>query len=338
MTANKNNDDLPLHAVVFAGPNGSGKSSLIKELEESGLTTIGGLYPVPAYVINPDQVAKDLPGTFPDQAARDRAAFDAAIKLRDEAIQSGKPFAYETVMSHPSRINEMLRLKEQGYSVLVTFITTDNPDTNVARVKQRVETGTTTGHGVPEKSIRERYERTLSLLPKAAEVADAVFVYDNSIDWQAPTTQAVIERDGRFAVKVDAKEWVKQRLVEPLRSRESDLETIQKVLTDKGQSGAMADELRGNYSGPVILATKNFVVQLDEGTKQPIIHDRLMLDVAPESNKGLAPTYAQHEKMTIRYTEANAPSIDRHEKARQAPAQEQKSPVGEKKRTDDRER
>lgn len=185
MTANKNNDDLPLHAVVFAGPNGSGKSSLIKELEESGLTTIGGLYPVPAYVINPDQVAKDLPGTFPDQAARDRAAFDAAIKLRDEAIQSGKPFAYETVMSHPSRINEMLRLKEQGYSVLVTFITTDNPDTNVARVKQRVETGTTTGHGVPEKNIRERYERTLSLLPKAAEVADAVFVYDNSIDWQA---------------------------------------------------------------------------------------------------------------------------------------------------------
>ena len=100
----------------------------------------------------------------------------------------------------------------------------------------------------------------------------------------------------------------------------------------------MADELRGNYSGPVILSTKNFVVQLDDGSKQPIIHDRLMLDVAPESNKGLPPTYAQHEKMTIRYTEANAPSIDRHEKARQAPAQEQKSPVGEKKRTDDRER
>lgn len=71
----------------------------------------------------------------------------------------------------------------------------------------------------------------------------------------------------------------------------------------------MADELRGNYSGPVILSTKNFVVQLDDGSKQPIIHDRLMLDVAPESNKGLPPTYAQHEKMTIRYTEANAPSI-----------------------------
>lgn len=338
MTTNKNNDDLPLHAVVFAGPNGSGKSSLIKELEESGLTTIGGIYPVPAYVINPDQVAKDLPGTFPDQAARDRAAFDAAIKLRDEAIKSGKPFAYETVMSHPSRINEMLRLKEQGYSVLVTFITTDNPDKNVARVKQRVETGTTTGHGVPEKSVRERYERTLSLLPKAVEVADAVFVYDNSVDWQAPTTQAVIERDGKFAVKADAKEWVKQRLVEPLRSRENDLETIQKVLTAKSQSGAMADELRGNYSGQVILSTKNFVVQLDDQSKQPIIHDRLMLDVAPESNKGMPATYTQHEKITIRYTEANAPSIDRHEKARQESPREQKTAPGEKKRTDDRER
>ena len=98
--------------VVFAGPNGSGKTSLIDEIKETGLETVKGVYPRPAYFINPDQVAKDLQGDFPDQNSRDEAAQRVAMKLRADAIASKLPFDFETVMSHPSRINEMLKLKE----------------------------------------------------------------------------------------------------------------------------------------------------------------------------------------------------------------------------------
>lgn len=68
--------------MVFAGPNGSGKTSLIDEIKQTGLATVRGVYPLPAYFINPDQVAKDLKGDFPDQNARDEAAQSAAMRIR----------------------------------------------------------------------------------------------------------------------------------------------------------------------------------------------------------------------------------------------------------------
>lgn len=69
------------------------------------------MYPLLAYFINPDQVAKDLKGDFPNQNARDKAAQSAAMRIRAEATASELPLTFETVMSHPSRINEMLMLK-----------------------------------------------------------------------------------------------------------------------------------------------------------------------------------------------------------------------------------
>jgi predicted ABC-type ATPase len=300
------------HVIVFCGPNGSGKTTLIDELKASGLTAFGGVYDVPAYFINPDQIAKDLKGDYPDQRARDEAAFQAAVALRDQAIASGKPFAYETVMSHPSRINEMLRLKQQGYTLLVTFITTEHPDKNVARVKQRVETGTTTGHYVPEETVRARYARTLALLPKAAEIADAVFVYDNSVDFKAPTLQAVIDRDGRFdilEVEDGGKEWIVERLVTPLQLREEELAGIEGLYP----AASFANELNGTYSGPVQYLSDSFVVQFDELTHQHIVHDRLMLDTASESHQNHPPIYFDDEKITVIYAPAKAPVIEHME-------------------------
>jgi predicted ABC-type ATPase len=77
---------------------------------------------------------------------------------------SGKEsFAFETVTSHPSRIYELLMLKEQGYKAFVAFITTDDPEKNVARVTIRYKTYTTTGHYVEPDKVRDRYDRTLKV-------------------------------------------------------------------------------------------------------------------------------------------------------------------------------
>lgn len=299
-----------LHAIVFCGPNGSGKTSLIEQIKATGLATLNGTYPMPKHFINPDQVAKDLGSIFPDQRAKDLAAFNAAVKMRNEAIASKQPFAYETVMSHPSRINEMLRLKEQGYTLLVTFITTDHADKNVARVKQRFATKTTTGHSVPEITVRERYQRTLSLLPKAVEIADGARIYDNSIDFQNPLLQVVCESNVRFDIAPNAKQWVIEKLIEPLHSRGNDVKMILDAFKSNQQPVGLADELRGSYAGEVVLATKNFVVQYDEQTKQAVIHDRLMLDTAPESNKNKELTYTRGKSIEVCYSQENAPVVD----------------------------
>jgi len=312
MPDKKENNQLDLHVVVFAGPNGSGKTSLIDEIKVTGLETVRGVYPLPAYFINPDQVAKDLQGDFPSQNARDEAAQSAAMRIRAEAIASKLPFAFETVMSHPSRINEMLMLKEQDYRLFLTFITTDDPEKNVARVTLRYETGTTTGHYVAPDKVRERYDRTLALLPRAAEIADAVYIYDNSVDYEKPSLQAVIERDVQFSVSPNAKEWVINRLVHPLQQRERELNELIAMFDKKGYELGDTDELNGTYSGQVLLTTAYYVAQFNDATNQVVIHDRLMLDTGRKGPDNTESSYAHKEKITIRYSSASAPQIERH--------------------------
>ena len=312
MSKEKKDSALDLHVVVFAGPNGSGKTSLIDEIKQTGLATVRGVYPLPAYFINPDQVAKDLKGDFPDQNARDEAAQSAAMRIRAEATASRLPFAFETVMSHPSRINEMLMLKEQDYRLFLTFITTDDPEKNVARVTLRYETGTTTGHYVAPDKVRERYHRTLALLPRAAEIADAVYIYDNSVDFEKPKLQAVIERDAQFSVSPDAKDWVIQRLVHPLQQRERELDQLIADLEKVGYQVGDADELHGIYKGVVLSTTTYFLAQMDDATKQAVIHDRLMLDTGRKGAGNEPPTYAHREILTVHYSPANAPRVERH--------------------------
>lgn len=298
--------------MIFAGPNGSGKTSLIEEIKQTGLETVRGVHPLPAYFINPDQVAKDLQGDFLNQNARDEAAQRAAMRIRAKAIASKLPFAFETVMSHPSRINEMLMLKEQNYRLFLIFIATDSPEKNVARVTLRYETGTTTGHYVAPKKVRERYHRTLALLPRAAEIADAVYIYDNSVDFEKPSLQAVIERDAQFSVAPNAKQWVIKRLVHPLQQRERELNELIAMLDRRGHTVGDTDELNGTYKGPVLFKTTYYLAQLNDATNQAVIHDRLMLDTGRKGSSNAAPTYARKERLTIHYSPANAPQVERH--------------------------
>ncbi|MYN29196.1 zeta toxin family protein [Duganella levis] len=295
--------------VVFAGPNGSGKTSLIEELKQTGLATMRGVVPLPTYFINPDQVAKDLEGEFPDQNARDEAAQRAAMQARATAIAGRLPFAFETVMSHPSRISEMLLLKEQGYHLFLTFITTDDPEKNVERVTYRYETGSTTGHYVQPEKVRERYHRTLALLPRAAEIADAVYVYDNSVNDKGATLQVVIERDGQFSVADDAKAWAVAQLIKPLQAREEELDYLLSSLDGVGYPCGDTDELRGSYTGPVLTSTPNFLAQYDSAAKLARIHDRLLLETAVLRPGQVRRNYREGDVVTIRYTVDGAPVV-----------------------------
>lgn len=300
-----NETEQDLHVVVFAGPNGSGKTSLIDEIKETGLATVRGVYPLPAYFINPDQVAKDLVGAYQDQGERDVAAQSAAMRIRAEAIAKKLPFAFETVMSHPSRINEMLSLKEQGYRLFLTFITTDDPEKNVERVRMRYVTNTTTGHYVAPEKVRERYHRTLALLPRAAEVADAVYVYDNSADYKKPSLQAVIELGSQYSIAEDAKRWVIERLVRPLQYREEEVGEFVMELESQGFEIGETDELRGAYTGPVERVGSHFLAQRDEASGLVLIHDRLMLDTA----RADLVEYKVGLHLSVAYSPLNAPVL-----------------------------
>ncbi len=267
------------YAFLFAGPNGSGKSSLIAQVKENGVKISNLNFPFPKLVINPDQVAKEMPGTFATQAERDLAAFRVVRQMRLDAMDSQNAFGFETVMSHPSRISEMLRLKKLGYFLVLFFITTDHPDKNVKRVKSRFLNKSTTGHDVPAPTVRERYERTLALLPKAIEEADAALVYDNSEDGQKPAKQLVVEGDTTFALADDHKPWVQHRLCLPLEEPSIEREQFFANTTIQGREREFADELTGKYHGQLLTIGKHYISQFDPTLEQEIIHDRIMLEV-----------------------------------------------------------
>ena len=59
------------------------------------------------------------------------------------------------------------------------YINLNSVETNINRVRQRVQNG---GHNVPPSDIRRRYERSINNLPKALEIANKAAIYDNSTE------------------------------------------------------------------------------------------------------------------------------------------------------------
>ena len=97
--------------------------------------------------------------------------------IRLEFIKSDQSFSYETVMSHPSKIELFDISARNGFRNYLYFICTESPIINIERVKVRVKKG---GHPVPEEKIESRYFRSLGLLHEAAMKTYRTFVFDNS--------------------------------------------------------------------------------------------------------------------------------------------------------------
>ena len=148
---------------LLAGANGAGKSTFQK------------LYLNHLPFVNADLLAKSF---FPDDPeAYSYAAARLAQQLRENLLARGISFCFETVFSHPSKIDFLARAKGAGYEINLIYIHLEVPDLNVARVAQRVTDG---GHTVPERKIRERIARTLNNVSKALPLCDRCDILDNS--------------------------------------------------------------------------------------------------------------------------------------------------------------
>lgn len=97
--------------------------------------------------------------------------------IRNALLGITDRFSFETVMSHPSKLDFIKKAREYGYKVYLYFISLHDPDLNVKRVSTRFESG---GHNVDENKVRMRYKRTMDLLFDAIKLADSVYLFDNS--------------------------------------------------------------------------------------------------------------------------------------------------------------
>jgi predicted ABC-type ATPase len=151
---------------LLSGGNGAGKSTFYRtQLEPRGLN-----------FVNADILARHL---FPDAPeAHSYTVAKVAEEMRNRLLEEGRSFCFETVFSHPSKIDFLARAKALGYEIVLVFIHLQSTALNLARVSQRVQEG---GHFVPDEKVITRIPRTLANVRKALPLCDHVYLLDNSL-------------------------------------------------------------------------------------------------------------------------------------------------------------
>jgi len=97
--------------------------------------------------------------------------------IRHQLTEQGVNFSFETVMSDESKVRFLQETKSKGYRNYLYFVCTDDPATNVGRVRERTENN---GHDVSIDKIVDRYPRSLALLYDAVMLSSRAFLFDNS--------------------------------------------------------------------------------------------------------------------------------------------------------------
>ena len=150
---------------MLVGGNGAGKSTFYRlALEPLGLP-----------FVNADLLACFA---FPeDPVAHSYEAAMLAEGLRYQLLQAGRSFCFETVYSHPSKIDFVAHAKALGYQIVMVFIHLDSSELNQARIATRVSEG---GHPVPADKVISRIPRLLRHVRASIPLVDVLRVYDNS--------------------------------------------------------------------------------------------------------------------------------------------------------------
>jgi predicted ABC-type ATPase len=200
----------PPFLLVIAGPNGSGKTTITNALRAKG-------YDLGEY-INPDDITQGLLADNPSPSTQDifdanRKAQGISEQRRQAALAEGHSLSFETVMSHPSKLDFMREAKGKGYNVSFFFVGTDDPTINLGRVAQRVQDG---GHNVPAERILSRYERVMGLLPDAVKISNYARIYDNS-RFDDPLRLTAAIQDGKTINALDdPPHWLREHLLNKL--------------------------------------------------------------------------------------------------------------------------
>ena len=124
-------------------------------------------------------------------------------KLRHMMLESNMEFGFETVGSRPDKLDFIRDAKNRGYSIVLVFVTTGDPEICISRIAQRVAAG---GHGVPDDKVRSRYVRTMSMLPQYLDLADEAILCDNGGDF--PRVVAV-KRNGVVSMSDNVPGWIR---------------------------------------------------------------------------------------------------------------------------------
>ncbi|MFT3929269.1 MAG: zeta toxin family protein [Spongiibacteraceae bacterium] len=150
---------------MLVGGNGSGKTTFYYKFLE----------PLGIHFINADLIARDIAPDQPEAVSYEAAQIAEQIRL--DLLSKGISFCFETVFSHPSKIEFVQHAQSLGYEIIMVFIHLDNVQLNIARISQRVVEG---GHYVPDEKVAGRLERLVKNIQASIPLVDRLVIFDNS--------------------------------------------------------------------------------------------------------------------------------------------------------------
>lgn len=156
--------------ILLAGPNGSGKTTFARLLLQHQ-------WGQQCRVCNADALAESL-GSWNDPVCIAKAQSMVQEQMQT-ALAAKEDIIYETVFSHPSKLELIRQARAIGYFVRLFFICTDSPRINVSRVAKRFASG---GHDVPGDKVTNRYHRSLRYGAQAMRLVQRGYLFDNSIE------------------------------------------------------------------------------------------------------------------------------------------------------------
>ena len=234
---------------MFAGPNGSGKSTIKsvidssllgyyinpdeieKEIVEKGFFNLkslpftittseivdffknSGLYPKLLIDLNISDLEIDNNNLFFINIAVN--SYVSAIfsdYLRHKFLENKPSFTFETVMSSSDKVTLLAKAQSLGFKTYLYYVSTDDPQINIARIANRVHFG---GHDVPHDKIVSRYYRSLSLLFEAIKYANRAYLFDNS--GRSKRFIASINNGYELDIQIDTvPEWFEKYVMEKI--------------------------------------------------------------------------------------------------------------------------
>jgi predicted ABC-type ATPase len=217
---------------------------------------------LPANYVNADEIALTLAGSLEEIGYR---AAQMAEVQRQELMSQRQSLAFETVMSHPSKLALLEQASLLGYQVMLVFVGTNDPQVNVERVALRVRQG---GHDVPTAKIIARYDRTLQLLPRAVELANVAYIFDNT-----QTAELILQAiDGSLnMLEPTVPNWVETGLILPCSQRFVARQAIETFVHERKLELEFASLLEASYVGQILMLDGCYGVQLVGG--RAIVHD-----------------------------------------------------------------
>ncbi|WP_373001605.1 AAA family ATPase [Marinobacter sp.] len=153
-------------------------------------------------LVNADNIARSV---WPD--APEKHSYEAALiaeRERLRLLEERQTFCFETVFSHPSKVDFVAAAKAAGFRVRLFYFHLELTALNKARVASRVKSG---GHSVPEAKIESRIPRTLANLRQCIGLADEMHLVDNSSLDQPYMRVAVWEAGQWRLCEEDLPEW-----------------------------------------------------------------------------------------------------------------------------------